>query len=248
MDLPQACDKANLTVDEGKMIIDMFNTKLNKEYGQPLNTILKSNQSKQHYIKTGLLIRDSCRGLADDKLTILLSNYILPQFYSCLPKAEAVDILKQINQLEQQNPRFWTLKHLKTRNLTKQAILDKNNQLKLNNSLTADYNIKLNINNKFDISLQDGALVKTKAGLFLGAITMDDNSIDWYWLNVVGHNPPIDLEIISSLLPSIFAKPSFTISTRDLSILLSTLAVLFSLSEVQLVDDKDCKLCLGLID
>ena len=247
MDLVKACNKASLTLNEGKMIIAMFSAKLVKECGESFDDIIKQNHSKQQYIKLGLLIRDSCRGLPDDQLTILLSNYILPQFYSCLPKTEVVDILNQISQLEQQNPRFWTLKHLKIQDLTKQAVFDKNNELKNNNSLNINYNVKLNLHNKFDLSLPDGTLVKTKAGLFLGSILIVDNKLTWRWISAVGPNPPIDLEMITPLLPSIFVKTSFDISNQDLSMLLSTLAVLFNLTEVQLIDDKDCKLCLGLI-
>lgn len=253
MDLTQACQKAGLLVEEGQKIINTLNKSITQKTGKSFTTLLTTVSGKDQWIEFGLLIRDICRGLPNDQLTILFTNFILPQYYKALnqkvDKMEMLKILTEIDKKEQCNSRAWTLKNLKTQVFDQDAVFNKSKVLSDNNSLQLDYNITINQDKTFNFT-KDGKLIKTTKALFLGSIDIINGKCYWHWIDAIGQIPPIDLEMIITLLPSIFTTPTVEVSSSDLSILLSILAILFGLSEVQLIQaqiDKKGQLCVGLV-
>jgi hypothetical protein len=182
-------------------------------------------------------------------LTILFSSFILPQFYNEIRKVENyTSLLREINILEEKNSRNWTLKNLKSEELTQDKIQAKIYKLKESNSLQDFYKVNITENKEFSL-IKDGKILKTKRGSFLGLVRPNETNVTWKWMEVIGDVPPIDFEIISPLLPVEFNKSTFSVPGKDIIIFLSMLAVIFDLNEVHLLDgpkDKGFYLCFGL--
>ena len=220
MDLEKACLKANIPVEAGRTNNEWLRYKNETRIKRTFFFAFDQREIEKNGLNLDFY-REVCRGLSTDPITILLSTLVLPQFYNELKKIpNYLEILAEISKLEERSPKSWTLKNLKTELITEKLVLDKVNKLGENESLKGMYDMTIDSNKNFSL-IQDGKTIKTKPGLFLGAVMKREDKIIWKWISAIGDIPPIDYELIIPLLPDFFVRPEIELDNEQLTILVS---------------------------
>jgi hypothetical protein len=249
MEFQKICEKVNISLEDGEKVRQNMERKLEQHLKEPYSSYLIKEKTKEEWVLLGVLVRDFCRGLPNDPLSIFLSSCLLPSFYNELKKHKHnLEILQEISIKEQINPRVWTLKHLNPNVvINEETTINKLHQLQQNESLTTKCDIGINKDKTFDL-IKDGKVIGNKQGLFLGSLVLGNKTAIWKWLTTIGPLPPIDIDFVSPYLPDRFCHDKLNLDNKRLWFLLSLLALIFDLNEVQVIKvetGNNVKLCVG---